>query len=194
MPEVLPIRLCRTIYFIHAGRFRKRRTLTMRPRNEHDRGFSLIELLVTILLVSIMATLSLMSYRGYKKSQDHRGATREVVAILRNTQVRAGTEATRYRCAFTTTNLTVFRYPIPPETPKLVRTYSLSGQFSNNLRFVVASPNGFAHTEPGFDSSNCFFYARGTATPGRIQVERIDRGTRHDIKLEGLTARVSYED
>jgi prepilin-type N-terminal cleavage/methylation domain-containing protein len=176
------------------GWSRKRWNLGIREISEHDRGFSLIELLVAISLVSIMSTLSLLSYRGYNRSQDHRGSAREVVAILRNTQVRAVTEATRYRCAFTTTDLTVFRYPTPPATPTLARTYSLGGRFGNNLRFAVGAPNGFTHTEPGFDSSNCFFYARGTASAGTVEVERIDNGARHKIKLEQLTARVSYED
>ncbi len=177
--------------------------MSTRLRNEHDRGFSLIELLVTILLVSIMATLSLMSYRGYKKSQDHRGATREVVAILRNTQVRAVTEARTYQCVFNPTTLNIYRVPqdsasppdpVPPDPKAQARaTYSLTGQFSNNLRFVLSSPNGFTHPD-GTVQPNCLLYARGSATRGQIQVERIDRGTRHDVKLEGLTARVSYED
>lgn len=172
-------------------------------RSKDERGFSLIELLIAMALASIIATLSLTSYRAYNRSADHRGAAREVVAILRNTQVRAVTEAATYQCVFTATELTIYRDPnIPPTTPRTRAVYSLTeGRFRNNLRFVVTAPNGFtypASTNPtypaGVNAPNCFFYARGSATPGTIEVERVDRGTRHSVDLEGLTARVSYAD
>lgn len=163
-------------------------------RSENERGFSLIELLVTMMLASIMATFSLMAYKGYNRSADHRGAAREVVAILRNTQVRATTEAATYQCVFTATDLTIYRVTDPPTTTPARGVYTLAEQrFHGNLRFVLAAPNGFTHPD-NTKKPNCFFYARGSATPGTIEVERVDRGTRHSVVVEGLTARVSYED
>jgi hypothetical protein len=38
------------------------------------------------------------------------------------------------------------------------------------------------------------FYPRGSATPGTIDVTRDDRDKTYRITLEGLTARVSYDE
>ena len=93
---------------------------------EQDEGFSLIELLVVLSLVAIMSVIGMTSYQGYDKSQDHRGATREVVGFLRNSQVRAVAEATTYQCEFTTSELRIYRDAAVPPTTTPVRTYSLT--------------------------------------------------------------------
>lgn len=158
-----------------------------------DEGFSLIELLVVMSLMAIMSTIAMSSYKGYDKTQDHRGATREVVGILRNTQVRAVAEATTYQCQFTTKELRIYRDGAVPPTTTPVRTYTLAEpRFTGNLEFVTTSPNGFLH--PDGLKTSCLFYARGSGTSGVMQVRRLDSGVTYDITLEGLTARVAYED
>lgn len=162
------------------------------PETRED-GFSLIELLVVMALVSLMGTLTITSYRAYDRSQDHRGATREVVGILRNSQVRAVAEATTFQCHFTTTDLRIYREGAVPPTTAPTRTYSLTeGRFNDNLEFVITSPNGFLH--PDGLKPNCLFYARGSATSGAVQVRRKDTGVTHRVEVEGLTARVDYDD
>lgn len=163
------------------------------PFTGKEDGFSLIELLVVMVLLSIMGTLTITAYRAYDRTQDHRGATREVVGILRNTQVRAVAEATTFQCVFTTTDLRIYRNGAVPPTTAPIRTYTLTeSRFNSGLEFVIASPNGFLH--PDGLKPNCLLYARGSATSGIIKVRRIDTGATHDVALEGLTARVSYQD
>lgn len=158
-----------------------------------EAAFSLIELLVVITLISIMGTLAIGSYRGYDKSQDHRGATREVVGFLRNSQVRAVAEATTFQCEFTTSELRIYRDGAVPPTTAPVRTYTLADpRFNGNLEFVTTSPNGFLH--PTGLKPTCLFYARGSATAGVMTIRRKDSGAAHEITLEGLTARVAYQD
>lgn len=152
---------------------------------------TLIELLVVMVIASILGTLSLGAFRGYQKAQAHRGAVREAVAVLRNAQVKAVTEATTYQCKFSSTALEIYKdAAVPPADANKVKTYELGP----SLVFVAAAPYGFTHP----DSSvipNCLFYARGAATPGSILVRRTDTDPDRDVKvsLEGLTARVSYE-
>lgn len=160
---------------------------------KREDGFSLIELLVVLSLIAIMSTIAMTSYQGYDKAQDHRGATREVVGFLRNSQVRAVAEATTFQCVFTTSQLRIYRDGTVPATSAPVRTYSLTEpRFNGNLEFVTASPNGFQHASGLLP--NCLFYARGSATSGVIEVRRKDTGAEHEITVEGLTARVAYQD
>lgn len=156
-----------------------------------DAGVTLIEILVVVALISILGTMSMGAMRNYGKGQDHRGAIREVVAKLRNAQVRAVTEATTYQCRFDTTSvphtLKVYRDSAnpPDESNRVGSTYTLS----DNLQFVDVS---FTHSDasPAFA---CFFYARGSADPGSLSIRRVDNARKFDLAVEQLTARVSYD-
>ncbi|MFN2610208.1 MAG: Tfp pilus assembly protein FimT/FimU [Actinomycetota bacterium] len=158
-----------------------------RHKKAGDDGFSLIELLVVITLISVIATISMTAYKSYARSQAHRGGVREVVAILRNTQIKAVTEETTYQCVFGTTTLDVYRdSATPPSASNKTKSYTLDA----NLQFTSVS---FSHEAPGLPASNCFFFARGSADPGSLNVKRIDTNKIFTLKVEGLTARVCYE-
>lgn len=155
-----------------------------------SRGFTLIEMAVAMALVGIMATISMTAFSAYKKSADLKGTVREVAGILRNIQVRAVTEATTYQCSFTSTTLEIYRDAnYPPSAATRVRTFTISG---SNIQFHDID---FDHDLPGpaYPDSNCVFYARGSADPGELNVKRLDSGKSYEIKIEGLTARVSYQ-
>lgn len=161
-------------------------------RDKSELGFSLIELIVAMALAALMATLSMTAFRGYQRAQAHKAAAREVTSVLRNAQVKAVTEATTYQCKFTSDSLEIYRDGnIPPASGNKVRTYSLKGA----LEFLAASPRGFIHPD-GTTRPNCLLYARGSATGGEILVRRTDTDPDRDleVRLEGLTARVSYDE
>lgn len=159
----------------------------MERLKEYDEGYTLIEALVILVLVSIMATLTMTAFASYKKGQDHRGAVRELVGLLRNIQVRAVTEATTYQCVFTATTVTVYRDGnYPPSGANQVRTYSLP---TANLAFEDVS---FKHDDSSYPEKNCLFFARASADPGSLEVLRKDNGRKFEIDVEGLTGRVSY--
>lgn len=162
-------------------------------RDEVEHGFSLIEMLVVMALLTIIATISMTAFRGYQRAQAHKNAAREVVSVLRNAQVKAVTEATTYQCIFTTDEVEIYRDGnVPPAAANRVRTYTLE---SGNLEFVATAPQGFTHPD-GSVLPNCLFFARGSATAGQVLVRRTDTDPDRDreIGLEGLTARVSYDD
>lgn len=161
-------------------------------RDKLESGFSLIELLVAMALAALMATLSMTAFRSYQRAQAHKAAVREVVSVLRNAQVKAVTEATTYQCKFTSDSLEIYRDgSLPPASGNKVRTYSLEGA----LEFVTGSPYGFTHPD-GATRPNCLLYARSSATAGEILVRRTDTDPDRDlaVRLEGLTARVSYDE
>ena len=149
-----------------------------------ESGLTLIELLIVIALMAILATISMMGFKAYSQAQAHRGAQREVVAILRNTQLRAATEVATYQCRFTTTTLTIFRDTSSPPTTTPTKTYTLNSM----LEFVNTT---FTHSS-GLVDSNCLFFARGSATPGSATIRRTDTGKDLTITVEGLTGRVGY--
>lgn len=159
-------------------------------------GFSLIEMIVVMFLMAILGTISLTSFRSYNRAQDHKGAVREAVALLRNAQVRSVSEAVTYQVVFTSDSLKVYRDSpaVPPSSSRLVKTYLLTeSRFASNLRFLAASPDGCVQSGGGSVLPNCFFYPRGSSTPGTIKVQRIDSGRIFTLSIDGLTGRVSYD-
>ena len=157
--------------------------------HKRDDGFSLIEMLVVLAIIGIMATLTITSYHGYRLSQLHRGQTREVVSVLRNMQLRAVTEETTYQCAFDTAAKTIkfYRTGTYPPTTAVVKTYSLDA----NLAFANVS---FTHSSGSIPATQCFFYARGSADGGTLQITRTGSSKVYNIAVESLTGRVSYDD
>lgn len=149
-----------------------------------EAGFTLIELLVVITLMAILATISMTGFKAYSRAQAHRGAQREVVAILRNTQLRAATEVATYQCRFTATTLTIYRDTASPPTTTPTKTYTLD----SILEFVNTT---FTHSS-GVVDSNCLFFSRGSATPGSVTIRRTETGKDFSLTLEGLTGRVGY--
>jgi len=157
------------------------------PRDRREAGFTLIELLVVMTLIGISAGISMTAFASYSKSAGHRGAGREVTAFLRNAQVKAVTEAITQECRFFTSRLEIHGQA------GLSKTYDLD----SNLQFVTSGTShtlahGFTHPDGTPNHTNCFFYARGSATPGVIGIRRVDTSQEYDVKLEGLTARVTY--
>ncbi|MGI8426709.1 MAG: pilus assembly FimT family protein [Actinomycetota bacterium] len=144
-----------------------------------DAGFTLIELLVVIVIIGLISAMSMTALLAYSKSSAHRGAARETVALLRNAQVKAVTEARTWECRFTATRLEIWG------PAGLARTYNLPG----GLAFVTTPPHGFvASAAPG----TCDFFAKGTATSGSVGVKRLDNNAERGVFINALTSRVSY--
>ncbi len=53
------------------------------------KGFTLIELVITIGIIGVLATVSFISIFNYKQRQDLSSASQEIVAVIRNAQDRS---------------------------------------------------------------------------------------------------------
>lgn len=152
------------------------------PRDEG--GFTLIETAVATVLFGILVTLAVGPYASYRGKQEHKSATRELVAFLRRAQVRAVSEETTYRVDLTATSATTYRFN---------GTSYDAGQ-------VIAPPSsritytGAAFTQSGGGTgTSVWFYPRGSGSKGSVTVTRSGTSKTYSIDVEGLTARVSYE-
>lgn len=163
--------------------------MTTRSAIRREGGFTLVELLVTMMLFGILVTLGVMPLRGYQRTQEHVGAAREVVAALRNAQVRAVSEGTTYKVSFSGNAIAVARRDTAT-TFVDVKSYKLPEAIT--VEVVGAGFTPSARTGSTTAVPDAYFYARGDASPGEVRVLRASSGTKaYTIKLEGLTARVS---
>ncbi|MGH2773145.1 MAG: pilus assembly FimT family protein [Actinomycetota bacterium] len=163
-------------------------------RTAEESGFTLVEMMAAMTVFGVVVTMAMMSYRSYDRTASHRGSARETVAVLRNAQVKAVSEAATYQCSFvqSTAGGPVDKLNILNPGGSIVKTYTLR----SNLSFVATgtthgAAHGFTHSSTT-GNTNCFFYPRGTATGGTVGIRRADNSTEYDVKVEALTARVSY--
>ncbi len=68
------------------------------PRSRGDGGFTLIELMVTMVVAGLLMALAVGGYRAYAASQAQRGTAEGIVVLMREAQQRAVTEASHTAC------------------------------------------------------------------------------------------------
>lgn len=173
-------------------------------------GFSLVELLVVMALTSILMTLGAFAIRHFWFVRSLQGAQDEVVSQLRRQQQRSvaeshpriygarfsgGTDGAtwgllRVQLATATAPATCAEY----ETRRFdagVQVFKPGD--SSHTKFTAASPEtDLCRTATGGGAKDefVFFYARGTATPGRVTVSHPVLGRRKLVCVYGLTGRV----
>ncbi len=158
--------------------------IRVRHRRGDERGFTLIELMFAMAIFGVIVAIGVGPYRSYQRAQSHIATTRNIVAALRNAQIRAVAENTTYRITFSPDGRTYTR-------ERMVGTAwaePLVRRTETGMGFTGAS---FAQPD-GSVTATCFFYARGAATKGSLTVRREAKSKTYNVTVEGLTARVSY--
>lgn len=162
--------------------------MTRWGRPTGDRGFTLVELMVTLTLFGVLVSLGAMPLRDYQHRQEHLGAAREVVEALRNTQVRAVAEGVPYKVVFTAGTVAVHRGNGAGYDATPLRRYALPSRVTLTVGPTAFTPSASSSLPA---SPDAYFYARGTASAGELVVGHSDSTKTYTIDIEGLTARVS---
>ncbi|GAB3781018.1 GspH/FimT family pseudopilin [Nocardioides ungokensis] len=155
--------------------------------SRRDSGFTLIEIMVVVALVSLMSALGVGAYKSWALAHAQLGAATDLQTILRQTQVRAVTEGFAFCVKFDTTTqtYTVYRYACAP-----TGNVKVNGPIKlGDSRLQLTAVN-FSAVAPA-SSSEVTFRASGSATPGGLNITRTGSSKIYTIDVEGLTGRVS---
>ena len=154
-------------------------------QHPRDAGFTLIESLVTIVLMGILMAIAVAGYNKWAVASAQSGTARELQSLLRSTQQRAITEGTSMCVLF---DATAGRYTVYRGACESSTKYQVNGPYATDDPTVrLASPSFTGTTVP----QGVTFYARGTATPGSVQVTRDGSSKVYTVSVEGLTGRAS---
>lgn len=162
-----------------------------RTAESRESGFTLLELMVSMLLFGILVAIAVAPYRNYQMSQAHLNSTRTLVGTLRNAQVRAVAENATYRVTFGADGKSwrmarLSSGTVTTGTWSNVGPNHAPGHGGITLRDIAfRQPDGSLGT-------TVYFYPRGSAGKGSLSVGRDDRAKVYTVSVEGLTARVSY--
>jgi prepilin-type N-terminal cleavage/methylation domain-containing protein len=170
-----------------------RATSASRPRAvAPDGGFSLIEMIVAIALMSIVMSLGILAMKSFLMSNRESGTAFDIRSALRNASELSVSEGRTYCVYFTATSWTTYRSDCTVAADRVGGSQQVSDPSITLSAFSFAPPGAAipGQTTACATTNRCaYFYPRGTALGGGLQVVRA--GKTYTINGEGLTSRVS---
>lgn len=151
---------------------------------ERDSGFTMIELMVTMVLLGIMMAIAIGGWSSWSKANGQLGQARELQSVLRQAHQRAVTEGQAICVQFTGAH----SYSIYRGACDLPGKVQVTGPVATNSSTVTFESPSFG---PSATSTGVTFTARGTAWQGTVQVGRTDSSKKYTLSVEELTGRVS---
>ena len=151
-----------------------------------DGGYTLIEVMVTIALLSAIMLIAISGWSSYAKASAQDGAAQEVQSVLRQAQQRAVTEGSSMCVEFDTvhSSFRLYRHACDDSPTALEGPWKVD---DHNVRLDSAK-----FTSPaGPDQTGVTFTPRGTAWPGEVRIKRSGSTEVRVVRVEGLTGRVS---
>ena len=153
---------------------------------QRDRGFTMIEVMVTIALMGTLMAIAVSGWSSWAKASAHSGAAREIQSAMRQSQQQAVTEG----------GAMCFLFDDGSDSYAIYR-----GRCSDAAKVLARGPvklaSGVRISTPSFTSEanvpnpGVTFASRGTGSPGTVAVTRDGSSTVYTLSVEGLTGRVS---
>jgi type II secretion system protein H len=144
-----------------------------------QKGFSLVELIVVIALISIVTAISIPSFQSYTAKANLKTAAREIMADISDTKQRAITE-----------NLDVYRLTFSAANNSYVLTRTDTGE-TLWTKSLASFGSGILIESVTFGSSMVNFQNRGTCSNGRVTL-RNAKGSKAKITVN-ITGRTYVE-
>lgn len=161
------------------------------PRGGREDGFSLMELVVTMVIASTLMGLGIFGFTNWQSMSEQQGTAQSLVSALRNVAVRSVSESRTYCVDFvaeTGKSYVVYRAACGTGTV----ASGVRQTESTKVSFVTTVPAPATATPTSCPASHkcVYFYPRGTASPASVNVRSTARAKVYTIYVEGLTARV----
>lgn len=155
-------------------------------QSPRDSGFTLVELMVTIGLLSILMAIAVGGWSSWARASAHSGTAREVQSAMRQAQQRAVTEGTAMCFLFDDGGdaYAIYRGRCSSATKVMV-----FGPVQAAAQVHLDNPN--FTSSAGTPSAGVTFQSRGTGSPGSMRVTRDNSSKVYVLTVEGLTGRVS---
>jgi prepilin-type N-terminal cleavage/methylation domain-containing protein len=148
---------------------------------QHERGFTLTEVLITIVIMGIVFAIGVSTWFGAVESRGVDSATNQMVADLRQAHTRAINRLADHEVRLTD-NSTTYQMGQPPAAFETYTTYTL--------------PDDTKVDTPGA-TLNIAFKSDGSATPSgdpiTFNVSSTDGNPSHTIEINPLTSRIEVD-
>lgn len=164
-------------------------------RRRNDHGFTLVELMVTMVIAGTLASIATFGFANYRNTSQHQGSEQEIVSTLRSASEQAISEGRTYCVDFQNAS--------PAASNRTFSTwrYSCGGVGSSQTggsRMTQSTDVTFSAsvtnpaTPPACPAAHAclYFYPRGTALPATVTIASSKQSRTYVIHVEGLTARV----
>lgn len=128
----------------------------------HQKGFTILEILIVVAILAILTSISLAAFVSYRKSQALKADTENVAGLLAQarSQTVSSKNASAYGVHFTSGSATLFTAP----------TYSAGA--ASNVVYTLTPGNALTTTLPGGTSALLFNRITGeTNQSGTIEVK-----------------------
>jgi prepilin-type N-terminal cleavage/methylation domain-containing protein len=154
-----------------------------------DVGFTLVELLVTMLIGSVLLSIGGLTIINWQRTAQQQGSSQELTSQLRKAAEQSVSEGRTYCVDLAPTrNYTLWRYNCGGTGSVAVEATKRTQAPAVTLQSTVTAP---IPAKPCPTGDSCvYFYPRGTATPATIQVRSSARSKVYTVHVEGLTSRV----
>jgi prepilin-type N-terminal cleavage/methylation domain-containing protein len=163
------------------------------PERPACTGFTLIEVMWTMVVFSVLAGIAVSGLRSWTKAHEHSGTAAGIQSVLREAQQRAVTEGRSMCVDFDVAAQTYAMYRSTCVDPARLLLQGPLKTAAADVRLANPVFAGKSNATPSVAivSTGVTFYPRGTAWPGSVQLTRTGSSKVWTVSVEGLTGRVS---